>query len=110
INAEDFENNFIPSPGKIKELNMPGGYRVRVDTHIYPGYTISPYYDSMVAKVIAYGNDRMEAIATMKRALEEFYISPIKTTIGLHEKILSRAAFVEGNVSTHFIENVMKEE
>jgi acetyl-CoA carboxylase biotin carboxylase subunit len=105
INAEDPYNNFMPSPGKIDMLNLPGGFGVRVDTHIYPGYTISPYYDSMVAKIITFGKDRREAIAIMRRALEEFYISPIKTTVALHLDILRHPLFMEGKVSTHFLEN-----
>lgn len=106
INAEDPNNNFIPSPGKIEELNMPGGFGVRVDTHIYPGYVISPHYDSMVAKLITYGNDRNEAISRMKRALGEFYISPIKTTISLHSEILKNPDFLKGNVTTHFLDKM----
>jgi len=108
VNAEDPRNNFIPSPGKIKELNMPGGPGVRIDTHIYPGYTISPHYDSMVAKLITFARTRKEAIAIMRRALDEFYISPIKTTIGLHNEILNHPVFLEGKVSTHFIEKYFK--
>lgn len=108
INAEDPENNFIPCPGKIEELNLPGGYGVRVDTHIYPGYVISPYYDSMVAKLITFGRDRAQAISTMNRALEEFYVSPIKTTIGLHRQIVNNPLFLKGEVSTHFLEKIMK--
>ncbi len=104
INAEDPDNNFIPSPGKIEELNLPGGPGVRIDTHIYPGYMISPYYDSMVAKLITYGRNRQEAIAIMRRALDEFYISPIKTTIGLHSRIMNHPLFVKGTFSTHFLE------
>ncbi|MBU1997044.1 MAG: acetyl-CoA carboxylase biotin carboxylase subunit, partial [Candidatus Omnitrophica bacterium] len=108
INAEDPTNNFMPSPGNIDQLNLPGGFGVRIDTHIYPGYRISPYYDSMVAKLITHGKNRKEAISTMRRALDEFYISPIKTTISLHSVILKNPLFVEGKVSTHFLENNMK--
>ncbi len=108
INAEDPSNNFMPSPGKITELNLPGGYGVRVDTHIYQGYSIPPFYDSMVAKLIVYDKTRIEAIRKMRRALEEFYISPIKTTIGLHSEILDHPLFVEGKVSTHFLEKMIK--
>ena len=108
INAEDPKNNFIPSPGVIEELNLPGGFGVRVDTHIYQGYEISPYYDSMVAKLIVHGNDRMEAIDRMNRALEEFYISPIKTTIGLHIEILKDPRFLKGKVTTHFLDKMIK--
>jgi len=110
INAEDPENDFLPSPGKIEELNLPGGLGVRIDTHIYPGYVISPYYDSMVAKLITYGPTREDAIKTMVRALEEFYVSPIKTTISLHSKILNHPLFRDGKVTTHFLEKIFKEE
>lgn len=107
VNAEDPNNNFIPSPGKIEELNLPGGFGVRVDTHIYPGYTIGPHYDSMVAKLIVHGKTRLEAIKIMKRALDEFYIGPIKTTIPLHQDILDHPLFLDGKVSTHFLEKMM---
>ena len=110
VNAEDPANNFIPCPGKIEQLNLPGGPGVRVDTHIYQGYKISPYYDSMVAKLIVYGRDRHEAIRIMRRALDEFYISPIKTTIPLHVEIMNHPSFVKGDVSTHFIEKMAKKE
>jgi len=110
INAEDPDNNFIPSPGKIEQLNLPGGLGIRIDTHIYPGYTISPHYDSMVAKIIAYGKNRQEAIRVMDRALQEFYISPIKTTSALHLDILNHPMFLQGKVSTHFLEKMEKHE
>jgi acetyl-CoA carboxylase biotin carboxylase subunit len=108
INAEDPSNNFMPSPGRITELNLPGGFGVRVDTHIYSGYGIPPFYDSMVAKLIVHDKTRVEAIRKMRRALEEFYVSPIKTTIGLHSEILDHPLFVEGKVSTHFLEKMVK--
>ncbi|HPB67500.1 MAG TPA: acetyl-CoA carboxylase biotin carboxylase subunit [Candidatus Omnitrophota bacterium] len=111
INAEDPYNNFMPSPGKIEELNLPGGLGVRVDTHIYPGYIISPFYDSMVAKLISHAPTRPEAIKIMRRALEELYVSPIKTTIPLHMEILDHPLFRAGDVSTHFLEkNLRKDE
>ena len=110
INAEDYENNFMPCPGKIETLILPGGPGVRVDTHIYPGYQISPYYDSLVAKVIAYGNNRQEAIRTMQRALSEFTIGPIKTTIPFHQKLLANPLFLRGDISTHFVQEMLKEE
>jgi acetyl-CoA carboxylase biotin carboxylase subunit len=110
INAEDPANNFLPCPGKIEQLNLPGGFGVRVDTHIYSGYQISPFYDSMVAKLVVHGRNRADAIQIMRRALEEFYISPIKTTIGLHASILDHPLFREGKISTHFIEKNMKSE
>ncbi len=108
INAEDPKNNFMPSPGKIELLNLPGGRGVRVDTHIYPGFSIVPFYDSMVAKLIVHAATRAEAIRIMRRALEEFHISPIKTTIALHMDILDHPLFIEGKVSTHFLEKHMK--
>jgi len=108
INAEDPKNNFLPSPGKIEELNLPGGLGIRVDTHIYQGYTISPHYDSMVAKIISYGSTRNEAIARMLRALDETYIAPIKTTISLHQEILKHPLFKQGKISTHFLEKHFK--
>ena len=110
INAEDPENNFMPSPGKIDTLIMPGGRGVRLDTHIYPGYIIGPYYDSMVAKLITFGKDRDDAIRIMLRALEEFTIGPIKTTIGLHKEILNHPLFLKGTVSTHFLDKIKKVE
>jgi len=110
INAEDYENNFSPCPGKIEMLNLPGGPGVRVDTHIYPGYTISPYYDSLVAKLIAYGNNREEAIKTMKRALNEFIIGPIKTTVNFHQMLLDNPLFLKGDISTHFVQDLLKED
>jgi acetyl-CoA carboxylase biotin carboxylase subunit len=110
INAEDPDNNFIPCPGKIEQLNIPGGPGVRVDTHIYSGYKISPYYDSMIAKLIVYGSNRAEAIRIMRRALDEFYISPIKTTVPLQMQIMNDPAFVRGDISTHFLEKMAKKE
>ncbi|MDD5432898.1 MAG: acetyl-CoA carboxylase biotin carboxylase subunit [Candidatus Omnitrophica bacterium] len=109
INAEDFENNFMPCPGKIETLYLPGGPGVRIDTHIYPGYSISPYYDSLVAKVITHGKNRQEAISIMQRALGEFYIAPIKTTIAFHKQLLSNALFLKGDISTHFVQEMMKQ-
>jgi acetyl-CoA carboxylase biotin carboxylase subunit len=110
INAEDFENNFMPCPGKIETLILPGGPGVRVDTHIYPGYVVSPYYDSLVAKVITYGKNRQEAIKVMQRALSEFYIAPIKTTIPFHMQLLENSQFLRGDISTHFVQEMLKEE
>ncbi|MFH1305253.1 MAG: acetyl-CoA carboxylase biotin carboxylase subunit [Candidatus Omnitrophota bacterium] len=104
INAEDPEHNFRPSPGKITALNIPGGPGVRVDTHVYAGYDIPPFYDSMIAKLITYGADRTEAINTMRRALDEFLITPIKTTVDFHKRILMNPDFQKGKISTHFIE------
>lgn len=110
INAEDPTNNFMPCPGKIEELNLPGGPGVRVDTHIYQNYVISPFYDSMVAKLIVHAKTRDEAIKVMARALSEFYIAPIKTTINFHQQILQHPLFLKGAVSTHFLEHMAKNE
>ncbi|MFB3160471.1 acetyl-CoA carboxylase biotin carboxylase subunit [Neobacillus sp. 179-J 1A1 HS] len=110
INAENPEKNFMPSAGKIKMYLPPGGFGVRIDSAAYPGYTIPPYYDSMIAKVITYGNSREEAISRMKRALSEFVIEGIHTTIPFHLKLLEHDAFVEGQFNTKFLElhDVMK--
>jgi acetyl-CoA carboxylase biotin carboxylase subunit len=110
INAEDFENNFMPCPGKIETLNLPGGPGVRLDTHIYAGYEISPFYDSLLAKVITHGNNRQEAIRIMQRALGEFSIMPIKTTIPFHQRLLGNTLFLKGDFSTHFVQDMLKEE
>lgn len=109
INAEDYENNFMPSPGKIENLVLPGGPGVRVDTHIYQGYEISPHYDSLVAKVITHGSNRLEAIRIMQRALNEFTISPIKTTVPFHLRLLKNPLFLKGDISTHFVQEMLKE-
>ncbi|MEH7095153.1 acetyl-CoA carboxylase biotin carboxylase subunit [Neobacillus vireti] len=110
INAENPEKNFLPSAGKIKMYLPPGGLGVRIDSAAYPGYTIPPYYDSMIAKVIAYGSTREEAISRMKRALSEFVVEGIHTTIPFHLKLLEHENFVEGNFNTKFLElhDVMK--
>lgn len=110
INAEDFENNFMPSPGRIETLNLPGGPGIRLDTHIYQGYEISPYYDSLVAKIIAYAHNRKDAIKIMQRALHEFHIGPIKTTIPFHLRLLEHPLFLKGDISTHFVQEMLKEE
>ncbi|GAI14413.1 unnamed protein product, partial [marine sediment metagenome] len=104
INAEDPANGFAPSPGKITTYIPPGGPGVRVDSHVFQGWTVSPNYDSMIAKLITYQPSRTEAICTMKRALSEFVIEPIKTTIPLCLDILSHNLFVESKIDTGFIE------
>ncbi len=104
INAENPENDFSPCPGPVDEFVVPGGFGIRVDTHVHQGYTVSPYYDSMIAKLIAHGTDRRQAISLMKRALEEFKIGPIKTTIPACMDILSHDLFVAGDIDTSFIE------
>lgn len=108
INAQDPFNDFIPSPGKIDKLYFPGGPNVRIDSHIYPGYTIPPFYDSMIAKIITKGKNRQDAINTMLRALDEFEIGPIKTTAPLHSMILSNPAFQKGGIGTQFVEKFMQ--
>ncbi|MFO3787736.1 acetyl-CoA carboxylase biotin carboxylase subunit [Bacillus mojavensis] len=104
INAENPSKNFMPSPGEIKMYLPPGGLGVRVDSAAYPGYTIPPYYDSMIAKVITYGKTRDEAVARMKRALSEFVIEGIETTIPFHIKLLEHETFVSGEFNTKFLE------
>ena len=110
INAEDYENNFMPCPGRIESLNLPGGPGVRLDTHIYQGYEIPPYYDSLVAKLITYGRNRQEAIHIMQRALGEFHIAPIKTTIAFHQRLMQHPLFIKGDISTHFVQEMFKDQ
>jgi len=107
INAEDPARNFAPSPGTIEELRVPGGPGVRWDSHVYAGYRIPPNYDSMIGKLIVHRKTRMDAIATMKRALSEFHISPIRTTIPLHLRIMDDEHFRSGDVDTGFVERVL---
>lgn len=104
INAENPEKNFMPSAGRITMYLPPGGYGVRVDSAAYPGYMIPPFYDSMIAKVITYGHTREEAISRMKRALSEFVIEGVHTTIPFHLKLLSHEKFVDGQFNTKFLE------
>jgi len=105
INAEDPTKDFRPSPGKITSFHVPGGLGVRVDTHAYDQYIIPPFYDSLVAKLITFGKDREEAIVRMLRALDEFIIEGIATTIPLHKKILTNKDFRSGNFNTKFLES-----
>lgn len=105
INAEDPENGFRPSPGKIQSLHFPGGFGVRVDSHIYQSYTIPPYYDSLVAKLIVWGKNREHALARAKRALEEFIVEGISTTIPFHLKVLEDERFLTGNFDTAFLDH-----
>lgn len=105
INAEDIENNFRPSPGTITTFHAPGGHGVRLDTHAYAGYTIPPNYDSMIAKLITIAQTREEAIAKMRRALHEFVIDGVKTTIPFHRKLMDNEDFIEGNYTTKFMES-----
>jgi len=104
INAEDPFKNFMPSPGTVKMYLTPGGQGVRIDSAVYQGYSIPPYYDSMVAKLITYGSSREEAIQTMKRALDEFIVEGVKTTIPFHSAIMDYQVFKSGEFNTNFLE------
>ena len=104
INAEDPDNDFRPCPGTITKLRMPAGPGVRIDTAIYEGYTVSPYYDSMLAKLVVWGSDRAEAIDRARRALGEVQIEGIKTTTSFHQKVVDNATFSKGEVYTDFLE------
>lgn len=110
INAEDPKRKFQPSPGKIERLMVPGGFGVRFDSHAYSGYTVPPYYDSMIGKLIVHQPTREEAIRTMLRALGEMRVDGIKTTIPLHQEILSHSAFVDGRIDTTFVERTFAAE
>jgi acetyl-CoA carboxylase biotin carboxylase subunit len=105
INAEDPFNGFRPSPGKIETLHVPGGHGVRVDTHVYAGYTIPPNYDSMIAKLITTAQTRKEAINKMRRALDEFVIEGVKTTIPFHRQLMDHPDYLAGNYTTKFMED-----
>lgn len=105
INAEDPYNNFRPSPGKISAFHAPGGHGVRIDTHVYAGYTIPSHYDSMIAKLIVTGRTRKQAIERMKRALDEFIIEGINTTIPFHRQLMDHPEYVSGNYTTKFMED-----
>ena len=104
INAEDPYNGFRPSPGRITNLHAPGGHGIRIDTHVYSGYAIPPNYDSMIAKLISVAQTREEAIAKMKRALDEFVIEGVKTTIPFHLKLMDNQQFIDGDITTKFLE------
>ncbi|MCY7362203.1 MAG: acetyl-CoA carboxylase biotin carboxylase subunit, partial [Ignavibacteria bacterium] len=108
INAEDPENNFRPSPGLVTAFNQPGGFGVRVDTHCYAGYRIPPYYDSMIGKLITFAPTRNEAIKKMSRALDEFIVEGIKTTIPFHQMIMQNETFLNNNYDTGFIDTLKK--
>jgi len=109
INAEDPDNDFRPHAGKITMCNAPGGKGVRVDSHVYSGYEVPPYYDSLLGKLIVHQKGREEAIACMKRALSEYKIEGVKTTIPLHLRVISDSRFATGDVDTHFVENLIAE-
>ncbi len=110
INAEDPYNDFRPSPGVIKTFHAPGGHGVRLDTHAYQGYVIPPYYDSMIAKLITTAQTREEAIEKMKRALDEFVIEGVKTTIPFHRQLMDNPDFIAGNYTTKFMEDFKLDE
>ena len=107
INATDPSNGFAPSPGRIQVYHAPGGPNVRVDTHVFAGYEIPPYYDSLLAKLITRGRTRQEAIRVMQRSLDEFLIEPIRTTIPLHKQIFSDPTFWRGHISTDYIDQLL---
>ncbi|MCF8241054.1 MAG: acetyl-CoA carboxylase biotin carboxylase subunit [Melioribacteraceae bacterium] len=108
INAEDPDFNFRPSPGRIEYLHFPGGFGVRIDSHVYNDYVIPPFYDSLIAKLIVWGTDRQHAIARAKRAFEEFSIEGIKTTVPFHMKVLENEDFINSNYDTSFIDKLLK--
>ena len=105
INAEDPEKDFRPSPGKITDYHEPGGHGIRIDTHVYAGYSIPPYYDSMISKLITVAQTRDEAILKMKRALEEYIIEGIKTTIPFNRQLLKDEKFLKGDFTTKFMDD-----
>ena len=109
INAEDPENGFRPSPGTIEYLHFPGGFGVRIDSHVYNQYVVPPFYDSMIAKLIIWGSDREHAIIRAKRAFEEFAVEGIKTTIPFHQKVLENKNFIDGDFDTSFIDKHFKQ-
>jgi acetyl-CoA carboxylase biotin carboxylase subunit len=106
INAEDPFNNFMPAPGEITNLHLPGGPGIRVDTHIYNSYNVPPFYDSLIAKLIVGARNRVDAIRRMNRALDEFVIEGINTTIPFHKSVINTAEFIKGDFDTHFLEEV----
>jgi acetyl-CoA carboxylase biotin carboxylase subunit len=107
INAENPDNDFRPSPGRITDLRLPGGPGIRWDSHIYPGYVIPPYYDSLLGKLIVHAPTRTEAIAIMRRALDELVVEGVQTTIALHRRIVRDADFISGRVDTTWVERAL---
>ncbi|HCA90213.1 MAG TPA: acetyl-CoA carboxylase biotin carboxylase subunit, partial [Legionellales bacterium] len=107
INAED-AHTFMPSPGKIALLHQPGGPGIRFDSHIYSSYTVPPHYDSMIGKLISYGETRTEAIMRMRNALDEIIIDGIKTNIELHQRIMHDPQFIQGGTNIHYLEKLLK--
>jgi acetyl-CoA carboxylase biotin carboxylase subunit len=110
INAEDPAKDFQPSPGRIDFYYAPGGRGVRIDSHVYTGYTVPPYYDSLISKLVTVGANRRNAIDRMRRALDEYYITGIKTTVPFHAAIMRNGDFRAGNYDTSFVERVMSSE
>jgi acetyl-CoA carboxylase biotin carboxylase subunit len=109
INAEDPAAGFTPCPGRVTHVHLPGGPGLRVDSHLYSGYQVPPYYDALLAKLIAWGQDRQEALARMRRALDEIRLEGIQTTIPLHHKLLCHPQFCAGAIHTRFVEDVLLE-
>jgi acetyl-CoA carboxylase biotin carboxylase subunit len=108
INAEDPSKNFMPNPGRISGYLAPGGFGVRVDSHVYQDYDIPPYYDSMIGKLICWGKNRNEARRRMYRALKEYVVTGVETTIPFHQAIIEDEVFISGNFNTGFIEDFYK--
>jgi acetyl-CoA carboxylase biotin carboxylase subunit len=108
INAENPDKNFMPNPGTISGYLAPGGFGIRVDSHVYQDYTIPPYYDSMIGKLITWGRDRNEARRRMYRALKEYVITGVETTIPFHQEIVEDEVFMSGKFNTGFIEDFYK--
>jgi len=106
INAENWERNFMPNPGQITDLHFPGGPGIRVDSHMYAQYTIPPFYDSLIAKLIVFGRNRQESITRLRRCLDEFVVEGVKTTIPFHRKLIDHPDFVSGNFDTGFLDRV----
>jgi acetyl-CoA carboxylase biotin carboxylase subunit len=109
INAEDPERDFLPSPGLVTRWLTPGGPWVRIDSHVYQGYTVPPFYDSLLAKLVVWGRDRDECIARSRWALSQFVVEGVQTTIPFHLRVLDHPRFVSGDVSTHFIDDHLRE-
>jgi acetyl-CoA carboxylase biotin carboxylase subunit len=110
INAEDPERNFMPSPGTVESYHTPGGFGVRLDSHLYQGYELPIYYDSLVAKLVSFALTRVEAIDVMKRCLAEYTIEPLKTTIPLYSRVMQDQDFRDGNFDTSYIERFLPDE
>jgi len=108
INAEDSTRDFYPTPGTITSFHVPGGHGVRVDTHAYAGYVVPPHYDSLIAKLIVHGRSRDEAIRILRRALDEFIVEGISTTIPFHRKLMDHPDFNAGNFDTSFVDRFLR--